>query len=241
MPSYRNIAESKKNKEKLNVIILSAAPSRGMKTSGPIPIFSINNQTLLEKQVNTVNKVYPNSDIYVVIGYMDFRIRNKLWGNLPNNVRFVNNPIYNETNSVYSLKLALDNMLPGNVLVIHGDLVFNITCIKDIANKKSSLLVDDNGKFKKDKVGVNIDDGNIIHIGYNIKEYKWGQISFFKNKELRLLKKIVFNDDINKSITLFEAIKIIINNNGQFTSFCPKNKRIIEINNTKDLEKAKSI
>lgn len=241
MVAHRNIEKIKKdNSEKLNIIILSAAASRGMKVYGPISLFSINNQTLLEKQITTINKNHPNSDIYVVIGYMDFRVRNKLWGKFPN-VRFVNNPLYDKTNAVYSIRLALDNILPGPVLIIHGDIVFNSPCVKDIVGKKSSLLVDNNGKFKKNKVGVNIVKNKIVHISYNIQDYKWGQISYFNNKELKMLKKIAFDEELNKNITLYEAIKKIIENNGNFISFEPKNKRILEINNFKDLEKAKKI
>lgn len=242
MPAVRNVTNTKAKKgslETLNIIIPAAIPSKRMKTLGPISTIEIGNQTVLEKQIKTIQKIYPAAQIIVVTGYMDFRVRNRFWGIFDNNVRLVYNPLYEQTHTLYSIRMALENTLPGPVMVIHGDIVFNILCIKDmLSDKKSKLLLDCGNKLDNNKVGILYkENGSVISISYGL-EKKWGQISLFQNKELRILRRIAFNDELNKTLTTYETIKKIIDKNGNFSVFYSGRQRLLEIDSSRDIEKA---
>jgi len=59
--------------------------------------------------------------------------------NLPLHYTFVNNPLYAETNYIYSIYCARE-YLDDDVLLIHGDLVFEMSVLKDILSCERSCM-----------------------------------------------------------------------------------------------------
>lgn len=55
---------------------------------------------------------------------------------------FRNNPLYDQTNYIYSIALAAD-ALEGDILLMHGDLVFEESVLRDILEAKTSVMVID--------------------------------------------------------------------------------------------------
>lgn len=69
---------------------------------------------------------------------------------------------------------------------------------------------------------------------------KWGQITFFRGRELKLLKEICWNPD-NYRLFGFEVINKILGHKGKFLT-CTHNKaQVIDIDSSKDLNKVKGI
>jgi choline kinase len=58
---------------------------------------------------------------------------------LPLNYIFVKNPIYNETNYIYSIYLARE-YLDDDIILMHGDLVFEDSVLQDILKQTSSHM-----------------------------------------------------------------------------------------------------
>jgi phosphoenolpyruvate phosphomutase len=59
--------------------------------------------------------------------------------NLPLNYTFVNNPIYDRTNYIYSIYLARDYIY-DDIVLLHGDLVFEISVLLDILKQNNSCM-----------------------------------------------------------------------------------------------------
>ena len=59
---------------------------------------------------------------------------------LPLDIKFVNNPKYRETNYIYSIYLARD-YLDDEIILMHGDLVFENSVIDLLANTAGSHMV----------------------------------------------------------------------------------------------------
>jgi len=82
---------------------------------------------------------------------------------------FINNPVYDKTNYIYSMYLAREHLC-ADMLLLHGDLVFSKSLIRDILNDKRSNLAAVN-MFKalpaKD-FKCRIKDNKIYEISVNI-------------------------------------------------------------------------
>lgn len=59
--------------------------------------------------------------------------------NLPCSFTFVENPLYKETNYIYSIYLAR-GYLKGDMLLLHGDLVFEQSILEDIRGQSNSAM-----------------------------------------------------------------------------------------------------
>lgn len=78
--------------------------------------------TVLQRVVRSIHWFDKNAEIVVVVGYCAETIKNEL---LDENVKFVNNPFYEVTNSISSVWFARDYLERENVTIIHGDAVFD--------------------------------------------------------------------------------------------------------------------
>ena len=58
---------------------------------------------------------------------------------LPLNIRFVNNPIYDKTNYIYSIYCARE-YLDDDIVMMHGDLVFEASVLNDLLHGKNSCV-----------------------------------------------------------------------------------------------------
>ena len=59
--------------------------------------------------------------------------------NLPLHYTFVNNPIYDKTNYIYSIYLARE-YLHEDIILMHGDLVFEPSVLEDMINQNKSCM-----------------------------------------------------------------------------------------------------
>ena len=127
----------------------------------------------------------------------------------------------------------------SKVIIIYGDLVFNSATLKNMDIKQSAIVVT-NDKMGTDEVGCIIDENNkLINLMYDLP-IKWGQISLFMGKELELLKDLCWEEKNYKKFG-FEIINEIIKQGGEFQCIQNNNIKIIDIDNSRDIQKAKEI
>ena len=95
--------------------------------------------TILSRQLKLIKK-YGITDVVITTGYLD-RILTDYCNsiNIGLNITFVKNPLYLETNYIYSIYCAKD-LLHDDVVLMHGDLVFEESVLKDIVFSKNSCM-----------------------------------------------------------------------------------------------------
>jgi len=239
-PSHRHIAPSRLpiDASRLNVIIPAAGIGKRMKSRGPKGLLPVHHgMSILEVEIRTILKVYPHADIVIVGGFEYQKIRNALWGNFP--IRIVHNDQYKTTNVTQSIAVGLEASLPGPLLIIHGDLIFNTNTIKGLAGKQSSLLVVEN-QLDPDEVGIGHHNGIVTTLSYALAT-KWGQMAYLQNKELDLFRAAVWNYKISNQWFLYEALNHVIDKGGRFVAYQPTHAKIVEIDRYTDLTKAKLV
>ena len=219
----------------LSVIIPAAGMGHRMKSYGPKALIQLNSRTtLIERQIRLIWKNYPDCEIFVVVGFDSDKIK-KYLRKYP--VRFIENPIHEKTNVLYSIGMAIQATITNKVLVVYGDLVFNDHAIKGIVSKESKVVVDVNGHMDKREVGVVCESKEIKNFSFGL-EKKWSQIAYLCGKELDIFKEVCYAKDTSQWFG-YEALNTVIENNGNILEFSNKKMKIVEIDIAKDLNKLK--
>ena len=83
--------------------------------------------------------------------------------------QFVHNPLYQETNYIYSMYLAKD-YLDDDVLLLHGDLVFNKKLVEKILNDKHSSvgLINEDKKLPEKDFKAKVKNNLLKEVSINI-------------------------------------------------------------------------
>ena len=224
------------NKKHIGVIIPAAGMGRRMKSYGPKPLIRIGNSTVIKNQIHLIHTYITDPLIVLVCGFKAESLMNQT----PSSILKIENERYEETNVVRSIGMALrviDNC--SKVIIIYGDLVFNSATLKNLKFDESSLIVTEEG-MDEEEVGCVIDEHNrVSNLMYDLP-IKWSQIGIFMDKELKLLKRLAWEEK-NQNKFGFEIINQIIEQGGKFKCISNKNIKIVDIDNSKDIQKAKEI
>ena len=203
-----------------------------------------NNNTILDHQLKNIIKL-GFKDFIIPTGPFEDQIINHIDKNYPNiNVQYVNNPVYDKTNYIYSLYLAKE-MIDDDVLYSHGDLIFSENLVKFLLNSKDSDCVLVNKEIPapiKDfkalilndrisKIGVNLFGENTAFLAPLYKLSKDFMIqwltyidNFIKNKKLNCYAEDALN----------EILDVLLLKPCYYNEFC------VEIDDHEDLEGVKS-
>ena len=123
------------------------------------------NETILSRQLKQLsdNKI---TEIIITTGPFEDKLIDYCKSlNLPLNYTFVNNPVYEKTNYIYSIYLAR-NYLDDDILLMHGDLIFEDSILKEvIKNKSSCMTVSSTLELPKEDFKSVIEDNKIKKVG----------------------------------------------------------------------------
>lgn len=217
----------------ISIIIPAAGMGYRMKSYGPKALIKLNKRyTIIERQIRILKKNYPESEIFVVVGFESEKIIAAL---SRYSVKFIFNPIHEETNVLYSIGLAIMAASCDEVLIVYGDLIFNHSAVKGLRGN-SKIIIDANGFMKKEEVGVVVSsDGCVTNMSFGI-DSKWSQIAYLKDKELEIFKDVSTKNEC-KNWFGYEGINYVIDNGGRIESLSQKLMKIFEVDGVKDLEK----
>lgn len=208
-----------------------------MKSHGPKPLMCLNRQqTIISRQLKLIEKHYPEAEIIVVVGFESAEMIKYL----PSHVKIVENENYEQTNVTRSLGMGLRVMdSTNNLLVIYGDLVFNANAIKKVVGQESVIVVDNRNQIDADEVGVTVADGRVTQFNYGLTT-KWAQIAYLTKTELSLFKRIACSCEAKKWFG-FEALNKVISMGGKLKVIEPNRMRIVEVDTTQNLDRARMI
>lgn len=132
----------------------------------------------------------------VLIDYCNFL-------NLPLKFTFVNNPLYEKTNYIYSIYCAKEYLQDDDIVLMHGDLVFENTIFDAVVeSEKSVMIVSSTTSLPEKDFKVVIKNGRIVKIGIDFFNNAMVAQPLYKlNKEdwkVWLDKMIVFCESDNR-------------------------------------------
>ncbi|MBQ7504307.1 MAG: phosphoenolpyruvate mutase [Ruminococcus sp.] len=95
--------------------------------------------TILSRQLKLIAEA-GITDVVMTTGYYSDVLEDYCRSlNLPLNYKFVNNPLYDKTNYIYSIYCARE-YLDDDVILMHGDLVFENSVFEDVINSEKSCM-----------------------------------------------------------------------------------------------------
>ncbi len=131
----------------------------------------LNNETILSRQLKLL-KNQNVTDIIITTGYYKdvlMEYCNSL--NLGLNFTFVHNEIYDKTNYIYSIYCAKDYLKNEDIILLHGDLVFEESVLKDLLNcEKSCMKVSSTLLLPEKDFKAVIDNGLVKKVGVEFFE-----------------------------------------------------------------------
>lgn len=141
-------------------------------------------ETIISRQLKllSLSKIH---DVIITTGYFDKILEEYCYSlDLPLNYTFVKNPLYNQTNYIYSILCAKEYIKDQTVILMHGDLVFvkevldKIISFNGSCMKISSTLPLPQKDFKAlicnsliKKIGVDLFDNNAVEAQAMYKLY----------------------------------------------------------------------
>lgn len=225
-----------KSLPKPTIIIPCAGNSSRMRTYEPKALTPVHaNELLILRQIRLLSKVFPKSEICVVVGYD----AEKVCAVLPKNIHVVENQLYDVTNVGKSIGLALRATCAKQALIVYGDLVFSEALISQLNTDSPSALLDPAGIIRNDEVGAVINKGYVEHFFY-AHATKWCQIAFLKNKELSMFSELA-NDPANCRMYGFEIMNHVIERGGKIKGYSVDDLNMVEVDASKDVINAVKI
>jgi phosphoenolpyruvate phosphomutase len=96
-------------------------------------------ETILSRQLKLIEKI-GIKEVVITTGYFDNVLIDYCKSlDLSLSIEFVNNPLYATTNYIYSIYCAKE-LLDDDILLMHGDIVFDYTVLEDILTQDRSVM-----------------------------------------------------------------------------------------------------
>lgn len=144
-------------------------------------------ETILSRQLELIAASGIN-EVIITTGHFDevlVNYCNSLC--LPLHYTFVHNPIYDKTNYIYSIYCAKDDIQNDDIILMHGDLVFESTVFEEVISCKTSCMtISSTMKMTEKDFKAVIHSGRIYKVGvefftdamvaqplYKIKKNDW--------------------------------------------------------------------
>jgi choline kinase len=223
----------------VSIIIPVAGIGKRMRSYGPKASIRLNdNETVISRQLRILNNIYPMAEFVLVLGFEASKVEKEIPKYIKN-IKIVYNHDYEETNVAYSLGLGAQAASSDNLLIVYGDLVFNIATFDGFYPFRSMAIIDKKGYIGKQEVGLTTykDAASIFSYGLPTK---WAQIVYLTDKEADMFKRLSL-DKAKRKLFGFELLNNILLYNGEIAIVEPENMKIAEIDTSKDIDLARKI
>lgn len=126
----------------------------------------VGTETILSRQLRMLSE-RGISDIIITTGLFDSVLVNYCRSlEIPLHFTFVNNPAYRETNYIYSIYCAREYLQDDDILLMHGDLVFEDSVLDDVlASRHSCMTVSSTAELPQKDFKAEIHKGKIVNVG----------------------------------------------------------------------------
>lgn len=173
----------------------------------------VNGITLIDRMLNQLSRL-PLNRVVIVVGYEGKKLVDYIGNRYDDkiNIEYVENPIYDKTNNIYSLALAKEQLQEDDTLLIESDLIFDDGLFDLILNDPyPNLALVAKYQTWMDGTMVKIDDDNNIVNFIPKKAFDYDDVdSYFKTVNIYKFSK---EFSTNKYVPFLEAYTKALGNN----------------------------
>ena len=164
----------------MQAIILAAGMGRRLKDltqNNTKCMVKVNGVTLIDRMLQQIDK-HNLSRIVIVVGYESQKLIDYISTlDVKTPIVYVDNPIYNKTNNIYSLALAKDKMLEDDTLLFESDLIFEDSVIDVLLDDpRDTLALVDKYESWMDGTCVKLGPDDSIDAFVPGKKFKFNEI-----------------------------------------------------------------
>lgn len=211
----------------------------------PKCLLQVGNMTILERQILNLRRAKVNK-IYIVIGHGADKIKNAI-GEWPD-IEYIFNPIYNSSNVIMSLMMALP-YVSASFYCFCADCVFDYNVLSELTAKQADVVLGITQKsiYNEEAMKVNVNNGKVSCIGRKIAKTVNGEyigLAAIYSQAVPILKQQVAADVAagKKDFFFGDVINDLINNYElRVNAADMTGKRWCEIDYEEDLLKARTI
>lgn len=196
----------------MQAIILAAGMGRRLKEltqNNTKCMVKVNGVTLIERLLSQLEK-YDLSRIVIVVGYEGQKLVDYIATlDVKTPIVYVENPIYNKTNNIYSLALAKDYLCEQDTLLFESDLIFEDAVIDAIvSDPRPSLALVDKYESWMDGTCVTLNEQDEItsfvpgkHFDFKRIDEYYKTVNIYKfDKEFSITHYVPFLDAYSKAM-----------------------------------------
>lgn len=173
----------------MQAIILAAGMGRRLKEltqDNTKCMVKVNGVTLIERMLRQIEKKQL-SRIVIVVGYEGQKLIDYIATlDIKTPIVYVNNPIYDKTNNIYSLALAQDYLCEEDTLLFESDLIFEDAVIEQLLeDERDTLALVDKYKSWMDGTCVKLTEDD------SIESFVPGNTSSLKKKK-NITRRLIY-------------------------------------------------
>lgn len=198
--------------------------------------------TILSRQLKLIAET-GIEEVMMTTGYFDSVLVNYCKSlDLPLNYTFLKNPLYADTNYIYSIYCARE-YLNDDILLMHGDLVFEYSVLEDLLNNENSCMkVSSTIELPEKDFKAVVKDGQVKAVGIEFFDSAMEAQALYKlNKEdwKVWLDKICEYCENGKRKCYAEVALNEVTDECRIDAFDVQDRLCTEIDNPEDLDKVK--
>ncbi len=164
----------------MQAIILAAGMGKRLKEltkDNTKCMIRVNGVTLIERLLGQLEK-YRLNKIVIVVGYQGRKLIDFIESlHIKTKLEFIDNPIYDKTNNIYSLSLAKDELCEDDTLLFESDLIVEDSVIQSLVDdKRETLALVDKYESWMDGTCVKLSDEDDITAFVPGKKFKYAEL-----------------------------------------------------------------
>jgi len=154
-------------------------------------MLEINGKTIISQALDNLNSI-GITKLILVVGYKKDNLIEHLGYKYKNiDIEYIENPIYDKTNNIYSLFLARDKLAQDDTILLESDILFDKKIVKDlIDDSRKSLAIVDKYQAWMDGTSVSLDDEDNIINFFPKKSFRFQDVdSYYKTVNIYKFSK----------------------------------------------------
>ena len=178
----------------MQAIILAAGMGKRLKDltqNNTKCMVKVNGVTLIDRMLHQIEKQHL-SRIIIVVGYEGQKLIDYVDTlGIQTPIVYINNPIYNKTNNIYSLALAKDWLCREDTLLFESDLIFEDSVLDAlVSDPRETLALVDKYESWMDGTCVKLGEDDSIEAFVPGKKFKFNEIKdYYKTVNLYKFSK----------------------------------------------------
>ncbi len=178
----------------MQAIILAAGMGKRLKEltqNNTKCMIKVNGVTLIDRMLHQIERLHL-SRIVIVVGYEGQKLIDYIGTlGIETPIVFIDNPIYDKTNNIYSLALAKDWLLQEDTLLFESDLIFEDSVLDAlVSDPRDTLALVDKYESWMDGTCVKLGDDDSIEAFIPGKKFKFAEIKdYYKTVNLYKFSK----------------------------------------------------